>query len=136
MAEFEEEDNTMDQTRTPDNGSAVEEEDVNDTTMDIDPRAGGFENQLAKKLVRYALSCEFARTPIRRQGIREKGELQPNLEAYLDKRRLTGASPWRASAGFQEGLCTRARAAAENLRNGDETAACPRKANTRGKAER
>jgi hypothetical protein len=31
------------------------------------------ETQLVKKLVRYALACEYSRTPIRRDGIREKG---------------------------------------------------------------
>ncbi|KAK2064777.1 MAGE family protein [Colletotrichum caudatum] len=30
------------------------------------------EDQLAKKLVRYALACEFSRTPIRRDGIKER----------------------------------------------------------------
>ncbi|KAL8393360.1 hypothetical protein RB595_003218 [Gaeumannomyces hyphopodioides] len=30
------------------------------------------ETQLVKKLVRYALACEYSRTPIRREGIREK----------------------------------------------------------------
>lgn len=30
-------------------------------------------SQLVKKLVRYALACEFSRQPIRRDGIREKG---------------------------------------------------------------
>ncbi|KAF6810024.1 mage family protein [Colletotrichum sojae] len=30
------------------------------------------EAQLAKKLVRYALACEFSRTPIRRDGIKER----------------------------------------------------------------
>lgn len=29
--------------------------------------------QLVKKLVRYALACDFSRTPIRRDGIKEKG---------------------------------------------------------------
>jgi hypothetical protein len=33
----------------------------------------GSMEQLAKKLVRYALACEFGRVPIRREGIREKG---------------------------------------------------------------
>ncbi|SPO03860.1 uncharacterized protein DNG_06543 [Cephalotrichum gorgonifer] len=58
------------------NDSASEDDEANeanDTTMDLDPRGGGgIESQLALKLVRYALSCEFSRTPIRRQGIREK----------------------------------------------------------------
>lgn len=73
MAASDEDDDDMTQTQRPGNGSADEDEDANDTTMDIDARGGGFEGQLAKKLVRYALSCEFSRTPIRRQGIREKG---------------------------------------------------------------
>lgn len=33
---------------------------------------GGDEAQLTKKLVRYALACEHARIPIKRDGIREK----------------------------------------------------------------
>ena len=84
MADSEEEEDTMDQTQGLGNDSGDEDEDVNETTMDIDPRAaGGFENQLAKKLVRYALSCEFSRTPIRRQGIREKGRAAPMSKIIL-----------------------------------------------------
>jgi hypothetical protein len=30
-------------------------------------------SQLIKSLVRYALACEYSRTPIRREGIRDKG---------------------------------------------------------------
>lgn len=30
-------------------------------------------DQLIKKLVRYALACEYSRIPIKRDGIREKG---------------------------------------------------------------
>ena len=64
----------MDHTQVRAHDSGDEDEDMNDTTMGFDSRpGGGFEDQLAKKLVRYALSCEFSRTPIRRQGIREKG---------------------------------------------------------------
>ncbi|KAI6369987.1 hypothetical protein MCOR25_004330 [Pyricularia grisea] len=33
---------------------------------------GSIESQLIKKLVRYALACEYSRTPIRREGIRDK----------------------------------------------------------------
>lgn len=130
----------MNETQRTGIDSEDEEEDGNDTTMDINPRAagGGFENQLAKKLVRYALSCEFSRTPIRRQGIREKGRPTPMPKSthHSDETRLTQNSPWRAPAGIQEGLRARAGAAAENLRDGDEAAARPRKANTRGEAER
>jgi hypothetical protein len=32
-------------------------------------------DQLVKKLVRYALACEYARLPIRRDGIKDKGDL-------------------------------------------------------------
>ncbi|KAL2757760.1 hypothetical protein ACRALDRAFT_2040125 [Sodiomyces alcalophilus JCM 7366] len=38
-------------------------------TMDMEATP---DEQLAKKLVRYALSCDFARTPIRRDGIKER----------------------------------------------------------------
>ncbi|KAG6001396.1 hypothetical protein E4U21_004402 [Claviceps maximensis] len=37
------------------------------------------DEQLAKKLVRYALSCEFSRTPIRRDGIKERGKIKLKL---------------------------------------------------------
>jgi melanoma-associated antigen len=30
-------------------------------------------SELIKKMVRYALACEYSRTPIRRDGIKEKG---------------------------------------------------------------
>jgi hypothetical protein len=54
---------------------------ANDSTMldgDVDGGAAGGDvdgsrEQLVKKLVRYALACEFGRVPIRREGIREKG---------------------------------------------------------------
>ncbi|KAH7304991.1 MAGE family-domain-containing protein [Stachybotrys elegans] len=42
-----------------------------DTTMG-GLSGNGEDDQLAKKLVRYAISCEYARTPIKRDGIREK----------------------------------------------------------------
>lgn len=42
--------------------------------MDVDDQAGNSaDDQLAKKLVRYAISCEYSRTPIRRDGIKERG---------------------------------------------------------------
>ncbi|PHH84143.1 hypothetical protein CDD83_2406 [Cordyceps sp. RAO-2017] len=41
--------------------------------MDVDSPAGDdVDRQLAKKLVRYAISCEYSRTPIRRDGIKER----------------------------------------------------------------
>lgn len=68
----------MNQTQRLGNGSEGDDEEANDMTMELDHQpGGGFEDQLAKKLVRYALSCEFSRTPIRRQAVREKGEAPP-----------------------------------------------------------
>ncbi|RYO86170.1 hypothetical protein DL766_001972 [Monosporascus sp. MC13-8B] len=43
-----------------------------DDDVDMDRSAQGDEEQLIKKLVRYALACEYARIPIRRDGIRDK----------------------------------------------------------------
>lgn len=34
----------------------------------------GSVDQLSKGLVRYALACEYARKPIKRQDVNEKGE--------------------------------------------------------------
>ncbi|KAI0431773.1 MAGE protein [Xylaria sp. FL1042] len=53
-----------------DSGNDDEQEDI-----DMDRPAGAdstSDDQLVKKLVRYALACEYARIPIRRDGIRDK----------------------------------------------------------------
>ncbi|KAH9888628.1 MAGE-domain-containing protein [Xylariomycetidae sp. FL2044] len=50
---------------------ASEADPDGDTTMD-GASADGTEEQLVKKLVRYALACEYARIPIKRDGIRDK----------------------------------------------------------------
>ena len=53
-----------------------EDEEVD---AEIEASIAGFvdsEDQLIKKLVRYALACEYSRQPIRREGIRDKGKLQ------------------------------------------------------------
>ncbi|KAI1472275.1 MAGE-domain-containing protein [Daldinia caldariorum] len=53
-----------------DDSEASEEDQDGDVDME---RAGdGSEDQLVKKLVRYALACEYARIPIKRDGIRDK----------------------------------------------------------------
>jgi hypothetical protein len=36
-------------------------------------RNSNLENRLAHRLVRYAIACEFSRTPVRREAVREKG---------------------------------------------------------------
>lgn len=40
--------------------------------------SGGIE-QLSKGLVRYALSCEYSRKPLKRQDINEKGEAMTKI---------------------------------------------------------
>lgn len=44
--------------------------------MEDEEQGGGSGSleQLSKGLVRYALSCEYSRKPIKRQDINEKGE--------------------------------------------------------------
>ncbi|KAI0399256.1 MAGE protein [Xylaria palmicola] len=62
--------------RVPESDDGSEPSD-NDDDQDVDmggPAGAdtGSEDQLVKKLVRYALACEYARIPIRRDGIRDK----------------------------------------------------------------
>lgn len=51
-----------------------EDEDVGDDSHDGTESA---DSQLIKKLVRYAMACDFSRTPIRRDGIKDKGVRYP-----------------------------------------------------------
>ncbi|OTA58608.1 MAGE-domain-containing protein [Hypoxylon sp. EC38] len=43
-----------------------------DGDVDMEREGDATEDQLVKKLVRYALACEYARLPIKRDGIRDK----------------------------------------------------------------
>lgn len=54
--------------------SDEEEEDVEggEDEMDVDARSDA-QDQVVKKMVRYALACEYQRMPIRRSGITERG---------------------------------------------------------------
>lgn len=50
------------------------DEESGDDDMDMGGEATqSADDQLAKKLVRYAISCEYSRVPIRRDGIKERG---------------------------------------------------------------
>ncbi|KAI2463580.1 MAGE-domain-containing protein [Annulohypoxylon bovei var. microspora] len=53
-----------------DDSDASEEDQDGD--VDMEKAGDGADDQLVKKLVRYALACEYARIPIRRDGIRDK----------------------------------------------------------------
>nr|XP_036588947.1 MAGE family protein [Colletotrichum truncatum]KAF6800589.1 MAGE family protein [Colletotrichum truncatum] len=57
------------QRRSPEDSEDADEHGDENSAMDVETSA---EDQLAKKLVRYALACEFSRTPIRRDGIKER----------------------------------------------------------------
>jgi len=60
--------------RSDDSDEEEEEDEEGDTAMGGDAD-GDSQEQLVKKLVRYALACEYQRIPIRRAGISEKGEI-------------------------------------------------------------
>ena len=55
------------QAETPDEDGDVDVEENQSS-------GSGSIERLSKSLVRYALSCEFARKPIKRQDVNEKGE--------------------------------------------------------------
>ena len=65
-----------------------EDADIEETQAD---QGSGSVQQLAKGLVRYALSCEHSRKPIKRQDINEKGEYIISLvvTSNNDSTRLT-----------------------------------------------
>ncbi|KAI0130105.1 MAGE family-domain-containing protein [Xylariales sp. AK1849] len=58
--------------REPDSNESTESEHDEDGDADMAGSGASDERQLVKKLVRYALACEYARMPIRRDGIRDK----------------------------------------------------------------
>lgn len=61
----------------PANEDSDEESDLENGGPIVHEELGNSEenskDQFVKKLVRYALACEYARLPIRRDGIKDKG---------------------------------------------------------------
>ncbi|OAA75217.1 MAGE protein [Akanthomyces lecanii RCEF 1005] len=57
---------------TQENGNGSAEEATGDEGSESEDPNRAADEQLAKKLVRYTLSCEYSRTPIRRDGIKER----------------------------------------------------------------
>ncbi|KAM0450497.1 hypothetical protein ACHAO4_006474 [Trichoderma viride] len=54
-------------------GSETEqEEEPSDEDAEMNGATSRVDEQLAKKLIRYAIACEYSRTPIRRDGIKER----------------------------------------------------------------
>ena len=62
----------------PDNSTPPDDTQDEDVDMEVSQQDHGSGSlaQLSKGLVRYALACEYARRPIRRQDVNEKGEDQ------------------------------------------------------------
>jgi hypothetical protein len=65
---------TQTQRRRRRDDTPEEDEDVDVEEATQRDQGSGSIEQLAKGLVRYALSCEHARKPIKRQDINEKGK--------------------------------------------------------------
>lgn len=119
----EDEDQEMGQPRR--NGARDEsesEEDAEPEGNDPDDDAGedSTNGELVKKLVRYALACEFSRTPIRRDGIKERGLLSRSVLGL--KSQLTLYVPWKSVGTawqiVQESVCAGPKTAKRRLRHG------------------
>ena len=81
--EASDEDAPTQQRRNDDDSDIGGTDDESDENMDVDRPAQSADEQLAKKLVRYAISCEYSRTAIRRDGIKERGMMRILLlESY------------------------------------------------------
>lgn len=52
---------------------AEQDEDMSDEDAETNGASSTADDQMAKKLVRYAISCEYSRTAIKRDGIKERG---------------------------------------------------------------
>lgn len=68
------------QTQRNRRGDSSEGDDVDEAREN--GNVSGSVQQLAKNLVRYALACEYARRPIRRQDVNEKGKSRTNTNNY------------------------------------------------------
>ncbi|KAL7947948.1 MAGE family domain-containing protein [Trichoderma barbatum] len=51
---------------------AEQDDEMSDEDTEMNGASSNVEDQLAKKLVRYAISCEYSRTVMRRDGIKER----------------------------------------------------------------
>lgn len=68
--------------RASEDDEEEEEDEESDNGMELDAGEDSQE-QLTKKLIRYALACEYQRIPIRRAGITEKGTSIINIYMAL-----------------------------------------------------
>ncbi|KAL6410299.1 Non-structural maintenance of chromosome element 3 [Ilyonectria robusta] len=78
---------------------AEPEEEASDDDTDMDAHPGqSADDQLAKKLIRYAISCEYSRTVIRRDGIKERGERKQDSATEVPSN--TSRSSWKSRASI------------------------------------
>lgn len=73
---------------------AADDDDEDDVDIDVElgeeqDNSSGSIAQLSKSLVRYALSCEYARIPIKRQDISQKGMTVFCIQNHDCERQLT-----------------------------------------------
>ncbi len=95
---------------------------------DGDAQMGGLghrdeRSQMVKNLVRYALACEYSRTPIRRDGIRDKGIDTNRSQNLVLTPSLTNFSARCQRARVQKGVCRRTEAVTGDVWHGDGRAA-------------
>jgi hypothetical protein len=88
---------------------------MNEATQDT---GSGSLEQLSKGLVRYALSCEHSRKPIKRQDINEKGE--DNVQVIHCK--ADNTSTWVTHTAVQRSLQSRQCRAHGRLWHADDRA--------------
>jgi hypothetical protein len=83
--------------------------------MEVDGDEADSQDQVVKKLVRYALACEYQRMPIKRANITEKGLYYVNLKDS----RLTHGSYVETTHPIQTSIRTCTEATQECLWDGD-----------------
>lgn len=63
-----------------------QEGETSDEDVEMNSATSRVDEQLVKKLIRYAIACEYSRTPIRRDGIKERGKDAQRRGAWKGKR--------------------------------------------------
>ncbi|KAM0247885.1 hypothetical protein ACHAQJ_009678 [Trichoderma viride] len=104
-----------------------DEEMSNDDDVEMNGATSRVDEQLAKKLVRYAISCEYSRTLIRRDGIKERGKdvewrtPAQRMETRKENdstNRATNVSTRKAKPLIQKDICASATQSESSLGDG------------------
>lgn len=64
---------------------AEQDDEASDDDAETNSASTSVDDQMAKKLVRYAISCEYSRTAIRRDGIKERGTTPAAAATAMNK---------------------------------------------------